>query len=118
MPHVGRPVDRRTVEWLVTAPGLAPPISDTAAWMLGHVPGRSERAFWAAAIGGHARAWHRRHDPGSLSVLRGLTYALGIGRDDGMLAAIRADPLMPAATRTAARWWLNIPAAVHTSAAR
>jgi hypothetical protein len=118
MPHVGRSADRPTVEWFVTAPGLAAPISDTAAWMIGHVPGHSDRRFWSAAISTHTRAWQATRNPGAISALRGLTYALGIGGYDDMLDAIRADTRVPAATRAAARWWLNIPASIHASAVR
>jgi hypothetical protein len=118
MPHIGRPADRKIVERLVTAPGLPTPIADTAAWMLGHVPGHSDARFYRAAIGMQARAWHAARNPGAISVLRGLTYSLGIRGESGLLDIIGADTRIPAATRAAARWWLNIPAAVHASAAR
>jgi hypothetical protein len=117
IPLVGRPVDRPIVERFASAAGLPPPISDTATWSLGHVPGRSERRFWLTALAAHARAWQVTRNPAALSALSGLTYSLGIGRNDDLLTAIRADTRLPAAIRAAAGWWLNIPTRIHASAA-
>src|SRR5262249_30917956 len=57
MPSVGRPADRPIVERFTHAPGLAALITDAAAWHLAHVPGRSDRRFWAPPVGGHPKRW-------------------------------------------------------------
>jgi hypothetical protein len=118
MPSVGRPADRHLVERFALATGLPAPITDAATWSIGHVPGRSGKQFWLSAVDVHARAWQRTHSPARISALRGLTYSLGIGRDQDLLRVIRADTSMPGPVRTAANWWLNVPAQILASAAQ
>ncbi len=118
MPFVGRPADRPIVERLVLAAGPVAPITDTATWIIGHIRGHSDQRFWLTAVGTHSRAWQRTRSPDSMSSLRGLIYALGIGRHHDLLRVLRADTHLPASARAAAGWWLNIPTRIHASAAR
>ena len=118
MKSVGRPADRPIVERFVRAPGLPAPVTDAAAWHIGHVPGRSDQRFWRAAIGVHRDRWQRTRSGASSSALRGLTYSLGIGQHADLLRAIDADTGLPGPVRTAARWWLNIPDRIKASAVR
>jgi hypothetical protein len=118
MPFVGRPDDRSTVERLVVSPGVPAPVADAAAWRVGHVSGQSDGRFWTTALDTHRTAWQRTRSPASLSSLRGLTYSLGIGRDQVTLDAVRADTRMPPAVRVAAGWWLGIPSRISASAAQ
>ncbi|MBV9380104.1 MAG: hypothetical protein JOY82_11255 [Streptosporangiaceae bacterium] len=118
MPSVGRPADRHLVERFALATGLPAPITDAAAWGIGHTPGVSGADFWPAALATHTRAWQRTRSQASISALRGLIYGLGIGRHHDLLRSIRADTAAPAPARMAAGWWLNIPVRILASAAR
>jgi hypothetical protein len=118
MPSVGRQADRPIVERFAHAPGLAAPITDAAAWHLGHIPGRSDQRFWHAAIGVHRGRWQRTRSGASSSALRGLTYSLGIAQHGDLLRAVGADTGLPGSVRAAARWWLNIPDRIKASATR
>jgi hypothetical protein len=114
---VGRPADRAIVERLVLAPGLPAPVTDAAAWRIGHVSGHSDHRFWLNAVETHRLAWQQGRSPASVPALRGLVYALGIGRQHGLLRRIDADTRLPGQARAAARWWLNIPRRIYSSAA-
>jgi len=118
IPFVGHPADRPIVERFVTAAGLAAPITDTAAWTIGHIPGHSDEQFWLTAIEIHVRAWQHTRNPTSISALRGLTHALGIGCHHDLLRTFCADTRLPAPARVAVDWWLNMPARIHASAAQ
>lgn len=110
LPFLGRPADRVNVEHLILGPGLPSAVTDTAAWTIGHIPGESDRRFWLSAIQIHRHVWERNHGASSISTLQGLTYALGVNHNHGLLAAIQADTRLPAPIRAAAAWWLSIPA--------
>jgi hypothetical protein len=107
--------ERRTVERMVTDPGLPPHVPVQAAHALGHIGGSSSDGFWVQAIGRHGDAWER-HGPVSTQVLDGLVYALGMARHDRLLTRVRRDPAAPAPARAAAAWWLNIPRQITVSA--
>jgi hypothetical protein len=109
LPFLARTDDRVLVERLALAPGLPEAVTDTAAWTLGHLPGRSDTRFWRAALD------HHRRQPGDRTALRGLVYSLGIAHHHKLLAGVRADPRMPAPTRLAARWWLGLPHRIYAS---
>jgi hypothetical protein len=117
MPFVGRPVDRVAIERFITVSDCSPAVAESAAWAIGHVPGRSDSRFWHAAIQTRLRG-HRPESAVNLSVLRGLVYGLGIGGERTTLDALRADPQTPRLIRTAAAWWLNIPTRISASALR
>jgi transcriptional regulator with XRE-family HTH domain len=116
LPIIGTDRQRRQVERLAVADGLAPGIAETAAWNIGHLPGSSEDAFFRGALRRHRLGWQLHRSEHAVSTLRGLTYALGIAGRQGPLAAVRDDPEMPPTVRTAARWWQNLPATVTASA--
>jgi hypothetical protein len=116
MPFVGRPADRGTVEEFLTA-AVPVPVAEAAAWALGHVPGRSDTTFWREAAQAHRRGWLTDRTRTADSTLRGLIYALGISGEEITLREIQMDTMLPAQARTAAGWWLRIPARTRASAA-
>jgi hypothetical protein len=91
---------------------------DTAAWTIGHLPGRSDNQFWFGAMRQHCRRRRRSSSAVSVSALRGLVYGLGISRQHAVLTSLRADTSPPPAVRTATRWWLAIPKHISASTAR
>jgi hypothetical protein len=114
LPRPGESDTRQAVlEDLVLATGIAPAISDAAAWKLGHVHAAIADSFWTRAFA--------RHLPGATtasgaSTVRGLVYALGRQGRTSVLRRLRSDTTLPAPVRTAATWWLNIPDHVLRSA--
>lgn len=116
LPFIGRARDRSTVERLVVASGISGSVVETAAWTIGHLPGRSQDRFWLAAINQHGRSWHRTRSSLSNSALRGLSYGLGISRQENLLAKLSVDMELPSAVRAAAKWWLAIPRHIRASA--
>ncbi|GIJ57134.1 hypothetical protein Vau01_046500 [Virgisporangium aurantiacum] len=115
LPFLGSARHRRIVEHMVLATGVPPLVRNSAAWNIGHLPGRSTDLFWRQAIARHSDAAHRR--PGRDSTaLRGLVYSLGITGHETLLATIAADPTMPPGARSAAQWWRDLPGVVSTSA--
>jgi hypothetical protein len=115
LPFLGRPADRPLLEHVLLAPDLPTPLVESAAWLIGHVPGRSPVPFWLTAVSRHRDAWHSTHNPADLATLRGLIYALGLDRHH-LLPILRADTRLPSQARAAATWWLKIPAHISISA--
>jgi hypothetical protein len=107
--------ERRLVERLALDHGPAVHVPQQAVHALGHIGGESPVGFWLRAIARHGDAWRRRL-PGATQTLESLVYALGMARQDRMLAMMRADPTAPDPVRAAAAWWLNIPRQVASSA--
>jgi transcriptional regulator with XRE-family HTH domain len=118
LPFVGTAGQRPQLEALAVADGLPPAVVESAAWHLGHLPGSSDDGYWQRALRRHRAGWQRDRSDHAVSSLRGLTYALGMAGRQEPLAAVRRDPDMPPAVRTAARWWQDLPSAVVASAAR
>ncbi|MFV2113223.1 helix-turn-helix domain-containing protein [Micromonospora sp. LOL_025] len=112
---LGGQAERPTVERLVTAARLPRSVVDAAAFAIGHLRGTSDRGFWEAALRHHAHRWRARRDPPSAAALTGIVYSLGIAGQRRILADVRDDPESPAPSRTAARWWLNLPGHVYDS---
>jgi hypothetical protein len=109
--------DRAVLERLVLAPGVRPAVNEAAARALGLVPGRSNAAFWTAALHRHLTDWQRTGSTTTLTTLRRLVQALGVADERAILAGLSRDPDVPAAIRSTAAWWLTVDATTRTSAA-
>jgi hypothetical protein len=122
--HLSERDGRQLLERLVLTSGTPSPVTEAAAWALGHACGESAGQFWSRAFDRLLRqdAAPSTPDPPTspiaASVLRGLVYALGVGRQEAMLRRLRAEPGIPACTRVAAAWWLNIPGHILHSTRR
>ncbi|NEA37464.1 hypothetical protein [Streptomyces sp. SID13031] len=109
---VGGSAERRLVERLTVSPEIPEPLAATAAYSFCHLGGRTPDEFWASAIA--AQTVHRSSAP-RVAVLRGLVYSAGMTGTAPVLARLREDPTSPA-VRTAAGWWLDLPASILSSA--
>ena len=88
-----------------------------AARNLGHLGGSSEDRYWMRAIDLHSQLAMRHQSPASGATLRGLVCALGLARNDPMLARIRDRHEIPGQARAAASWWPGHPRRIRDSAA-
>jgi len=88
-----------------------------AARNLGHLGGTSEDRYWMRAIHLQGQLAMRHQSPASNATLRGLVYALGMARNDPMLARIRDRHEIPWQACAAASWWLGHPRRIKESAA-
>ena len=114
---LGGAPQRAIVERFTLNPGLPPPVRVSAARNLGHLGGTSEDRYWIRAIDLHSQLARRHQSPASGATLRGLVYALGMARNDALLARIRDRPEVPGQARAAASWWLGHPRRIRDSAA-
>jgi hypothetical protein len=114
---LGGAPQRAIVERFTLNPRLPPPVMAAAARNLGHLGGSSEDRYWIRAIDLHSQLAMRHQSPASGATLRGLVYALGLARNDPMLARIRDRHEIPGQARAAASWWLGHPGRIRDSAA-
>ncbi|MEU3253378.1 XRE family transcriptional regulator [Streptomyces sp. NPDC006997] len=105
---LGGPAERRQAERVVLRGGVPAAVADAAARALAHTGGRSGDDFWTTALSLHGAAAHAGSDL-SVRVLGDLVYALGIGGDRHWLRLLAADPRLPPALRSRARWWTHLP---------
>ena len=112
---VGRPSDRAIAEQILATAPTSSPLADSAAWSIGHIPGVSSTEFWHSTVHRHRETWRRDPHPTTLSVLRGLAYALGMTGNHALLRQLRVDVRLPAPVRATAAWWLNLPAHIVAS---
>jgi len=109
--HLGGPREAPLVRRLALSSGLPAPISESAAWIAGHLPsGDDDAGFWGAAA---RRIVHEDADP---SLAKGLTYSLGTARRHDELRALAANDRLHPDLRSAAGWWLTIPGVISRSA--
>jgi hypothetical protein len=106
--HLGGPGEAPLVRRLALSTGLPAPISESAAWVVGHLPGSAD--VWGVAA---RRIVHEETDP---SLAKGLLYSLGTARRHDELRALAADTRLNPDLRTAAAWWLTIPDVISRSA--
>lgn len=106
--HLGGADEAPLVRRLALSSGLPAPISESAAWVVGHLPGDAQ--VWALA---GQRIVHPEADP---SLAKGLIYSLGTARRHEELRALAANALVHPDLRTAAGWWLTIPEVISRSA--
>lgn len=106
------------VQRLTIAEGIPGPVGRAAAITLGHVGGTIDRSFWARAFGKYATLWRRHRTPAYADHLGGLVYSAGVLGENAILTVLHADTTLPAPARTAAAWWLNVPAYVSQGAQR
>jgi hypothetical protein len=112
---VGSAAQRPLVERLVLAPGLRAEVNYAAVSCLAHVGGASSDQLWSEALSRHTRAWQKHGTTLATDTLTTLVYGLGVARNFGMLARVRADELAPRPVRQAAAWWLDQPASRFAS---
>ena len=114
---IGGQEQRPVVERITLSPGVPAPVLVSAARNIGHMGGTSGNGYWNQVLARHAQPPKLRASPGSAAVLRGLVYALGMARNDGMLRRIQDLPGMPGQARQAASWWLGQTRRTRESAA-
>lgn len=107
--HLGGPGEAPLVRRLALSTGLPAPISESAAWVAGHLPG-DDATFWERAA---RRIMLDDADP---SLAKGLIYSLGTARRHGELRALAGTARLHPDLRTAAAWWLTIPRVIARSA--
>jgi len=85
---LGGAPQRAFVERFTLNPRLPPPVM-AAARNLGHLGGTREDRYWMRAVHLQGQLAMRHQSPASNATLRGLVCALGMARNDPMLARIR-----------------------------
>ncbi|MET8837213.1 hypothetical protein ABZV78_25310 [Micromonospora sp. NPDC004540] len=115
---VGGQEQRPLVERLITAAGVRPTVMVAATRAIGHMGGRSPDTFWLRAIAHHAVAARMSAGNAHNVALAALVYALGVTRNEPMLRKVTRQPDVPAESRAAAFWWLNLPRRIADSAVR
>lgn len=116
--HLGGPPEAALVQRFALEHRLPAPVSDAAAWVVGHLGDTEGSSFWARA-GQRIGAAKGGRLPRSRA--EGLVYSLGTAslRHPGHrldLARLSADATVDTELRRAAAWWLAIPDAVQRSA--
>lgn len=112
---VGTPVERPAVEALAARPGLPIAVPTAAVQALGHMGGASRPELWRGLVARHTTAATAGGSEGSRDLLHHAVYSLAIRRHTEELRRIAAvHPLAP--VRSAARWWLDLPAHMYVSA--
>ncbi|MEV7231232.1 hypothetical protein AB0M79_30075 [Polymorphospora sp. NPDC051019] len=100
---------RKAIERIALDVATPPDVADAAIWAIAHVDSRIGDEFWQAV----RMRLQRRLNPEY--ALRGMAYVGGIcGRGD-WLDELKNDRTTPPSARTAARWWLNLPAHLKTA---
>lgn len=108
--HLGGADEAELLWRLVLGHGLPAPVQEAAAWIVGHLHAPSAR--WDGV-----RTRLLRHRGGPLPCYaRGLMYSIGASRRHGDLVELSGPQSHPE-LRTAASWWLSIPAVIRDSAA-
>ena len=107
--HLGGPGEAPLVRRLALSTGLPAPISESAAWVAGHLPGE-DSAFWSSAV---RRIVLEDAEP---CLAKGLVYSLGTARRHDELRALAGTARLHPDLRTAAGWWLTIPGVISRSA--
>lgn len=114
---IGGQEQRPVAERITLSPGIPEAVLVSAARNIGHLGGTSDDRYWNLVLARHGQPPKLQASPASGAILRGLVYALGMARNDGMLTRIRDLPGMPRQARQAASWWLGQTRRTRQSAA-
>jgi hypothetical protein len=114
---IGGVEQRSVVERIMLSPGIPAPVLVSAARNIGHLGGTTDDRYWNQVLARHAQPSKLAASQASGAILRGLVYALGMARNDGMLSRVRDLPGMPGQARRAASWWLGQTQRTRQSAA-
>lgn len=110
---------RGLLQRLAVLSSVPRPTAYAAVRGLGHVAAdRSTGDFLRGAVAHHHAAWLTDRDPVTAATLESLVYALGMASRDDLLTSILTGPDFLPVARTAAAWWLDIPAHRRASALR
>ncbi|GIH05465.1 hypothetical protein Rhe02_35320 [Rhizocola hellebori] len=110
--HLGGAPEIPLVWRLLLSRNLPAPISESAAWIVGHLRAEPDTHPWPHAV---SRLLRERDNPLRCDA-KALLYSLGTaGRRHDLTNLLTAPDLHPD-LRTAAQWWLNIPEIIQRSA--
>ncbi|XTZ14242.1 hypothetical protein ACQSSU_22450 [Micromonospora echinospora] len=105
--HAG-PAERALLSEVAVAAGTPDSVVVAAVGVLGDTTGRSSEGL-APVLAFHVSRWLDTGAPVHRAAVDRVLYGLGMAMDEPALRRVRDDPRLPASSRDAARWWLNLP---------
>ncbi|MFE0591215.1 hypothetical protein [Micromonospora echinospora] len=108
------PAERALLSEVAVAAGAADSVVVAAVGVLGDSVGRSSGEL-ASVLAFHVSRWLDSGAPVHRAALDRAVFALGMATEEPALRRVRDDPRLPASSRDAARWWLNLPDFVRSN---